>query len=568
MADSSAHRYNHVLKVIDEHLIPDSVAKAQRGEVFTPPELVQEILFGLRKDKLLEGHSVIWGINSEGNFCSDDESNRIGGLDTIEIWQNPRLTWLDPANGIGNFPLIAFYKLDFELAKLKDFKDKEYRQKYIIEKMLFMVEIDKGNCATSKAIFQKICPSAKINLCCADSLSLSDEDLVKHFGTSKFDIIMGNPPFNPGILWEKFIRKYTPRMQEYMLFIVPSTFTSNKTGSKVLDYLKDNGLQLVKYLTDESFKGAINLDTLYFVLKKSYAGKININLKLKIERNQSIVNLTSTLDKTIFEKIREYEEKLVLFRGSNKTLSYTDPKETENIKFKKSASHHKKMISRLGGGEVSHYFLNTANDEGVNNSKVKLLMPRGTGSYNSKNNLKNLNKDMVYSMCESENLFLSDSIMFIPVESGENCSKLQSYMMRSKLVRFIFLKMNHLAELTKTIVNSIPKVPNLIMDSDEKIFKEIGLSAAEINHINSLLIVVNKTRKVKKDKESKSCLDTQEMNPRTRRCVNKCVLPSVRDPASFKCKAPKKETKKTKKPAKKEGGTRTFFAKTRKRRRT
>lgn len=192
-------------------------------------------------------------------------------------------------------------------------------------------------------------------------------------------------------------------------------------------------------------------------------------------------------------------------------MSYTDPKETENIKFKKSASHDKKMISRLGGGEVSHYFLNTANDEGENTSKVKLLMPRGTGSYNSKNNLKNLNKDMVYSMCESENLFLSDSIMFILVESGKNCSKLQSYMMRSKLVRFIFLKMNHLAELTKTIVNSIPKVPNLIMDSDEKIFKEIGLSAAEINHINSLLVVVNKTRKVKKDKESKSCLDTQEI---------------------------------------------------------
>jgi len=127
----SAKRYNSVLEIIDKRLIPDEDAKKARGEVFTPLCLVREMLFGLRKSALEAGKTQlcdtldksskkiqgeIWGIDEEGNFF-DDESDRVGGI-PLDVWRNPDTKWLDPANGIGNFPVVAFYMLDYQLGNM------------------------------------------------------------------------------------------------------------------------------------------------------------------------------------------------------------------------------------------------------------------------------------------------------------------------------------------------------------------------------------------------------------------------------------------------------------------
>jgi hypothetical protein len=212
---SSDRRYNHVLKVIDDHLIPDVKAKAERGEVFTPPDLVREMLFGLSKKALEKGITKIWGIDDAGTFVDADEKDRVGGLPT-EVWRNPNLKWLDPANGIGNFPLIAFYKLDYELQHLKEWQNDDKRRKHIIENMLYMMELDKGNVAICRSLFKKIHPDAKPNLCCCDSLKITFDDINSKFGIHNFDVIMGNPPFNPpktesgssgNAIWQNFVMK-------------------------------------------------------------------------------------------------------------------------------------------------------------------------------------------------------------------------------------------------------------------------------------------------------------------------------------------------------------------------
>ncbi len=226
---SSNKRYNHILKVIDEHLIPDVTAKDERGEVFTPPDLVREMLFGLSKKALKDGVSKIWGIDDVGNFVDADEDDRVGGLPT-EVWRNPTLKWLDPANGIGNFPIIAFYKLDYELQQLKEWRDDDKRRKHIIENMLFMMELDKGNVAICRSLFKKIHPDAKPNICCCDSLAVTYEKMLSMFGVNKFDIIIGNPPFNTGgllkgggTLWPLFVKKAFELVGEngYICFVHP-----------------------------------------------------------------------------------------------------------------------------------------------------------------------------------------------------------------------------------------------------------------------------------------------------------------------------------------------------------
>ena len=180
-----------VFSIIENRLIPDEQAKKDRGEVFTPLKLVREMLYGLRKSD----PSKIWGINDKGELFDDDENDRIGGI-PLEVWRNPESKWLDPANGIGNFPFIAFLMLDYQLSNhWEGGADAKTRKKHIIEKMLYMIEIDKGNVNTSHKIFNILSSDAKPNICCTDTLKLTKDDLKREFGTDTFDVIMGNPPF-------------------------------------------------------------------------------------------------------------------------------------------------------------------------------------------------------------------------------------------------------------------------------------------------------------------------------------------------------------------------------------
>tara|TARA_R110002095_G_scaffold162550_1_gene140882 strand:- start:167 stop:664 length:498 start_codon:yes stop_codon:yes gene_type:complete len=126
--------------------------KDHNGEVFTPQSLINEMLDKLPKD----------------------------------VWKNKDYKWLDPANGIGNFPIIAYQKL---MNGLQDvIKDKRERSEHIIKNMLYMVELDPDNIIISKKIFGE-----DANIFCGNFLSM---DLKKVTGIDKFDIIMGNPPWN------------------------------------------------------------------------------------------------------------------------------------------------------------------------------------------------------------------------------------------------------------------------------------------------------------------------------------------------------------------------------------
>ena len=187
-----------VLDIINERMIPNEEAKRTRGEVFTPLHIVRELLYGVRKEPLEKGIVEPWGIDPNGELF-EDPAERVGGI-PLEIWKNPNSKWLDPANGIGNFPFIAFQMLDFQLAKIPQYNDPKIRRKHIVENMLCMIEIDKGNINTSFKIFEQLAPGATPNICCANTLKLTNANLKKEFGSDKFDVVMGNPPFQAPLL--------------------------------------------------------------------------------------------------------------------------------------------------------------------------------------------------------------------------------------------------------------------------------------------------------------------------------------------------------------------------------
>ena len=95
----------HVNSLIEKHLPAKQKEKSELGEVFTPVSMIETLYERFPKD----------------------------------IWKNPSYKWLDPAGGIGNFPLVLFFWLMNGLSTIIPNKIK--RAKHIIEKMIFIVEI-------------------------------------------------------------------------------------------------------------------------------------------------------------------------------------------------------------------------------------------------------------------------------------------------------------------------------------------------------------------------------------------------------------------------------------------
>jgi hypothetical protein len=184
-------RKNAVLKIIHRHLTPRQKQKKDFGEVFTPIQLVNDML-----DKLPKS-----------------------------VWTNPYLTWLDPANGIGNFPITIFYRLDEGLKSWQPNEAK--RRKHIIENMLFMMELQPSNNRIARNIFSKLCESCTPNIWTVNTLSTTKAQILEHFGIEHIDIIVGNPPFQA---FQKAGEKRGGGDELYMKFVRHSLDILKKDG--------------------------------------------------------------------------------------------------------------------------------------------------------------------------------------------------------------------------------------------------------------------------------------------------------------------------------------------------
>ena len=147
------------------------------------------------------------------------------------LWSDPTKKWLDPAAGLGNFPMMVYARLMTGLATHPDYIHPAERSRHIIRRMLYMVEYNPESCARIREIFG---PNA--NLFCGSFL---DRSLDFPDGTTgEFDIIIGNPPFNAeqthegkkgggANLWPKFVEKSLSggtlvKPEGWLLFVHPA----------------------------------------------------------------------------------------------------------------------------------------------------------------------------------------------------------------------------------------------------------------------------------------------------------------------------------------------------------
>lgn len=209
-----------LLELIDNCLKPKKLEKEQFGEVFTPMNLINEML-----DKL-----------------------------PFHVWSNPDLKWFDPASGMGNFPVAVYLRLMEGLKQ--EFPTEELRKKHILENMLYMSELNKKNVFIIHQIFN-VNNDYKLNVFKGNTLDL---DTTQEWNIENFDIVMGNPPYNKskdGVLkggyggrslWDKFVVKaldtWVKKDTGLLVFVHPPSWRKPKhylwdiISKKQLLYLK------------------------------------------------------------------------------------------------------------------------------------------------------------------------------------------------------------------------------------------------------------------------------------------------------------------------------------------
>ena len=196
-----------LLELIDSCLKPKQKEKQENGEVFTPMELVFEMLDNLDKHYIKENGKSIF---TEKEFKWGD----ITGC------------------GMGNFSVAVYLRLMDGLKQ--EIPDDDDRKEHILENMIYMAELNKKNVFICRQIFD-VNNSYCLNLYEGDALEL-DPDV--EWSIEKFDIILGNPPYNRGgirshtgkqlgekneTIWTKFVEKSLGLLKPkgYLAFIHP-----------------------------------------------------------------------------------------------------------------------------------------------------------------------------------------------------------------------------------------------------------------------------------------------------------------------------------------------------------
>lgn len=525
-----------VLDIIRKYLTPKDSEKKLFGEVFTPLELICEMLSKL----------------------------------PTNVWTNKDLKWLDPANGIGNFPIVVYYKL---MEGLKhEFQDDDERSKHIIEKMIYMNELNPVNVALAKRVFKMIDPKCTPNVIRADFITDYEKVLKKLRDDSRdetrlFDIIIGNPPYNS--------TTSTGDNKPYLLFTFRSISMLKKSGlltfitpPSIYDYLfkiktlkikedayKYDKLLDILYVNADNtylkrFFKNVGSDFSYFILKnKEYSGETQLlyekdgNLlekpvdvsKISADTN-SETNITKELYNNIlypeFETIKRkiftvsppdetFEFKKALFGTSTRRIRKEQIEGDDKILEQKETSTHKyKIIEsyKMDNGEFRpafHYFDKTDTDY----DKKRLIVSAGPSNiypYIIPKNSYTLADNIYYTVCEGTHcdnlLFFLESPLWKYIDKKYRPStSVNGYLISSLISRIKPLpskkftdnaSMYDFFKLTKDEISKI--------DEMSKIKEPVGVSKVETKKTKSKSRALKPSRT--KDKTQKTA--THQANPR------------------------------------------------------
>lgn len=477
--------------------------------------------------------SFLADLNNQQKYTSPREVNSMLDLLPSEVWSNKELKFLDPVSKTGVFLReIAIRLID---GLQKEIPDLEKRVDHILRNQIFGIGTEEITAKISRrtlycsknansdksivkfkseqgnVIFNKIEHEWKDNLCIHCSASKSNLSSVKYayeflhknpskiFKNMKFDIIVGNPPYQLNVgnqskafgvaLYHKFVNQAIKLNPRYLTMIIPSRWF---TGGRGVDdfrekMLRDKRLRIIVDQVDGDYffpsaevKGGI----CYFLWDRDKEGLCKIKRFVRDE-------LISESERPLLEKgmdtfIRDCNAVSILKKVQNinqKTMDSIVSVQTpfgiissfedfKNNKFKGSVKFYtnNQRIGYINSEQI------TKNLDYVN--KWKVFVPKAIGSGKT-------SSDVIKPILADNNSCCSQTYICIgPFENKEQAEN---------AITFIKTKFFHFMLGIKKITQDAMRGTYMLTPledfneswSDEKLFSKYDLSQSQIKYIES-----------------------------------------------------------------------------------
>lgn len=427
-----------VLRILREYVKVGEVEKKKYGEVMTPLSLVLDMLKTLPD----------------------------------EVWSNPNLKWLDPANGTGPYPLMVIYRL---MNGLKEWEpDEEKRYKHIIENMIYVCELQPKNMFLYMCLVDPY-DEYKMNIYTGSFLEEGFDYHMKNvWGINRPNITLGNPPYqkmdggakaSAGAIYNLFTEK-SVRISDKTLFITPSRWFG---GGKGLDsyrkfMMESNKIKSIKHFEDASyiFNNSVDITggVSYFLYDNNYNGPCIFN------EHEIYLNKFDIIIKNI-----ESVKLISRFLESKNISSISNPRSYFGISTnfslvsdEKSDDMIKCYFSKNRG------FIKWVDKKYVKNldTRYRVATPRANGNYPRFGNI----------FIVGPNECVSDSYISFYIETSEEADSLLSYL-KTKFANYL-LSIRKVSQTIKPdTCKWIPIVPFDREWTDEKLFEYFDLTQEE-----------------------------------------------------------------------------------------
>jgi site-specific DNA-methyltransferase (adenine-specific) len=399
---------DEIVGILREYVKVADVEREDFGEVMTPIWLVDEMLDTLPK----------------------------------EVWSNKDLKWFDPCNGVGTFPSVVVQRLMKGLEEVIPNAKKRYR--HIIEEMIYVCEIQAKNMYIFHCVFDK---QDIYELNTFYGSFLSDEfnvHMTNVWGIDKFDIVIGNPPYNDMIDMDFLQKSYD--ISNSVLFVHPSLWLlDEKNKQQKFINTKNKISKHLESVVLFNGNGVFNIN-LFIPCAITYVNK-NYNGKIKVDNKVDDVYYEFN---DIFD-INKYSSDIYT-SIKNKVKPIAD---IDNIwKYKNTNGN---------------YYINVAQHRGNHTKKGKKLY-----------------KDDFYTIVTKNDTPTTEHTkhLWFGFKNENEANNFLQYL-KTNFVRFCLSIYKNNSQVCRGELEIIPYLDFTQEWTDEKLYKEFNLTEEEINFINT-----------------------------------------------------------------------------------